>query len=422
MNSILIYLPKITPRAEYVFCSVLQSLLGVGFKLTNDAGEFQKYTFPKFSYASKPLGDELFFGSTDLLFENFIANSRFENKQINEAFFVSNSAFDVDIFAAIFYLLSRYEEYADENFSFEKSILHRSNLLQQPIVNQWMIQFKNIAAQKFPALQFRSSAYKLIPTIDVDRAFAFKARNNFKTVAGFCKDFLKGNFHEMKTRLAVLQNKIADPFDVFDWLENNHRQHDLTAKYFFHCGNYEGVDKNIQLDSVDFKSLINKLKATADIGLHSSVKSITENELMQAEKVLLKKITEKKVESNRQHFIKMKFPNYFRLLLQNEIKHDYTLGYATAAGFRAGICNSFYWYDLENEQTTDLLLHPFCWMDFSFENVEEEKMWQTTQQIVDAVKNVNGEFYAVFHNHSFSNIYGNNFWKNNYNKFFRAAL
>ena len=39
------------------------------------------------------------------------------------------------------------------------------------------------------------------------------------------------------------------------------------------------------------------------------------------------------------------------------------MGYGAANGFRASIASSFYWYDLQAEKKTGLMLFPFCFMD-----------------------------------------------------------
>ena len=55
----------------------------------------------------------------------------------------------------------------------------------------------------------------------------------------------------------------------------------------------------------------------------------------------------------------LRFPQTYRRLLKLSVREDYTLGYAGQTGFRAGICTPFYFYDLELEETTNLLLVPF---------------------------------------------------------------
>jgi hypothetical protein len=52
-------------------------------------------------------------------------------------------------------------------------------------------------------------------------------------------------------------------------------------------------------------------------------------------------------------------PETFRHLLDTGIQEDFSMGYGSINGFRASVASPFYWYDLEKEQTTYLLLYPF---------------------------------------------------------------
>ena len=423
MNSILIYVPTITPRTEYIFSVFLKSLLGLNFELTNDKVFFEKYNEPKFSYAEKALSNELFFEAKKMLFEKNINNNNFLKSTIDESFSILNSQLTIDIFAASFYLLTRYEEYEVENFTAEQSILFK-DFLQKPLINIWANQLKEILQQHFPALKFKEQIYQFIPTIDVDRAFAFKSRSSFRSVGGFMKDFLKGNFAEVKKRFAVLFQNANDPFDVFDDLEKIHREQHLKAIYFFHCGNYDGVDKNIDLQNEDFKKILKILKSSSTVLLHPSVKSNSITELLTTEKQTLENLIDENVNGSRQHYIKLHFPQTYHQLLKAGIKNDYTMGYDAAIGFRAGICNSFNWYDLQNEQATDLIIHPFCWMEANyqyFHKVGEERLWTEIKQLIDEVKKVNGTFISVWHNHSFSEMYEFKGWKNKYEQFVNLA-
>ena len=82
------------------------------------------------------------------------------------------------------------------------------------------------------------------------------------------------------------------------------------------------------------------------------------------------------------------------------------MGYASAPGFRAGICDPFYFYDLDMETVTKLLIHPFQVM----EGTLKDYMYKTPEQsldiiklLIDEVKAVDGTFISLWHNESLSN-------------------
>ena len=50
---VLIYLPAITNRAQYIFNLFFNDLIGLEFLLTDSIGEFNRYTGPKINYSEK---------------------------------------------------------------------------------------------------------------------------------------------------------------------------------------------------------------------------------------------------------------------------------------------------------------------------------------------------------------------------------
>lgn len=427
MNSVLIYISENSPRANYTFNVVLKSLLGLSFQTTSDTNEFKNYNGAKFSYCKNKLADEIHFESTNLLFEKNINNAFFENKTIEQAFKIeNNSIFKIDIFAASFYLLSRYEEYNCSTFDYTKSILFRSNLLQQPVINQWAIELKMLLQSRFSALEFKINEYKIIPTFDIDRAFAFKARGIVTTIGGFIRDLIKFNFFELLLRIKVLLYREHDPFDAFDYIETANKNVGLQTIYFLHCGNYNGVDKNVDFSNPVFKNLISKISNANLVGIHPSLKSINNNSLLKTELTTLQNLVNtQKVNSSRQHYLQIKFPDSYQTLIEHQLIEDFTMGYSNHCGFRAGISNSFYWYNLSNESITPLLIHPFCIIESCYQyyhNNNSNAFLKDAELLSNNIKSVGGDFCFVWHNQSLSEIYEYKGWSKIYNHFLTAII
>ena len=72
---LLIYTTKITPRIRYIFYHIFFKMLNIQISLTDSVSNFVAFNSPKLSYSKKPLGNELFFSSCSLLFEQGIQNS-----------------------------------------------------------------------------------------------------------------------------------------------------------------------------------------------------------------------------------------------------------------------------------------------------------------------------------------------------------
>ena len=112
---VLVYTHHINPRVRYAFNMLFQQFLSCEVKFTAQVEEFIAYDGVKISYTKNPLGSELFFRSHPILFEKGIVNQEIHVKSWKgqKIFFeqTENSAMPFDVFAAGFYLLSRYEEY-----------------------------------------------------------------------------------------------------------------------------------------------------------------------------------------------------------------------------------------------------------------------------------------------------------------------
>jgi hypothetical protein len=109
----------------------------------------------------------------------------------------------------------------------------------------------------------------------------------------------------------------------------------------------------------------------------------------------------KALRSNRQHYIRLAFPSTHRILLENGIRDDYSMGYATINGFRASVSSSFQWYDLENDCTTGLRVHPFCYMDanaFHELRMGPEEAFTEMSNLYQSVRKVNGRMIGIWHN------------------------
>lgn len=77
------------------------------------------------------------------------------------------------------------------------------------------------------------------------------------------------------------------------------------------------------------------------------------------------------------------------------------MGYGSINGFRASVASPFYWYDLEKEATTYLLLHPFCYMEansFYEQRCTPQQALEEMLYYYHEVKKVNGTLITIWHN------------------------
>jgi hypothetical protein len=407
----LLYSDHITPRLQYILKFIGRELFEVPIVITTDKDEFIKYDHPKLNYSDVELSeDDFFIERTPLLFQNSISPQNIDCFEFNynKAFFQTSGDFPFDIFAASFYLISRYEEYLPHEkdkygrYTHVGSLAFREGFLQIPLVNIWIQEFRKALQKKFPNLLFRHLSFKFIPTYDIDIAYSYLHKGWKRNAGGFLRSVVKGQWTGFRDRVEVLFRKKKDPFDSYEWLDSLHLYCRLRAYYFFLVAREQkSYDKNISPDNQAFQNLVQYHSKGYTIGVHPSWQSGDDESLLKEEIELLEFLSEKEILHSRQHYIRIQLPLTYRRLLKTSVEKDFSMGYGSVNGFRASVASSYYWYDLEHDQESGLMLFPFCFMDANSYYEEKCNPQQALAELMHyyhAVKKINGLMITIWHN------------------------
>jgi hypothetical protein len=235
------------------------------------------------------------------------------------------------------------------------------------------------------------------------------------------RSVLKGQFREIKERISAVHGSGTDPYDAYDWMSSLHERFQLSPLYFFLVASKQGIhDKNPRLQSQLFRRLIKNISDKYKTGLHPSWYSGDHEESLAAEKAWLQSITGKPIHSSRQHFLRFYVPVTFQRLLGAGIMHDYSMGYNAVNGFRASIASSFYWYDLEREQSTALKIHPFCFMDATSFYYQHSSPQQALEELIHyytTIQSVRGTMITLWHNNFLGTDPEFSGWRETYERF-----
>ncbi|MDF2435700.1 MAG: hypothetical protein K0Q95_76 [Bacteroidota bacterium] len=406
-----IFTDKISHRNKYIFNLIFKDMLGINFTLTDKELEFREEQGYKFSYSNNRIADEIHFESRHLLLETGITEQNISifDFRGSKVFFATgkSSALPFDVFAAAFYLVSRYEEYLphirDEHdrFDAKDSLAYEHGFLQKPVINIWVGWIKEILLQSYPAMEFHERKYEFISTLDIDNAYAYREKGFTRSLGGYLKALSQFNFSEIRERTKVLFGLMKDPYDTYDFQLKMLKKYKYKSIYFVLLGDYGVNDKNLPPESEKFQSLIKMLGDYAMMGIHPSYGSNKSKEQLKKEVDRLSKILHRDVVRSRQHFLKLTLPDTYRNLIDLDIRHDYTMGFASQVGFRASICTPFNFYDLDMELETNLKVHPFAVMEGTLKyymKVEPEDAFKKIKPLIDEVKAVNGCFISLWHN------------------------
>jgi hypothetical protein len=410
---VIVFLQEITNRARYIFEYLFEEVLKVPVVLSSDLHAFKNSTHPKINYSLLPLDCPLKMYPHPILFQRTIIHQDLEPVPFEDELFFFGSSEDsflpFDPFAASFYLVSRYEEYLmrefDEHCRYPShhSILSCNHLLHKPIVNQWAQLIARKIQGRYPEFEYRKPQFGFLSTIDIDNAWAYKNKSVWRTAGALAKGFLKGNGQQNIERLLVLRGRKADPYDTYDFIKELYKDENKLLQFFVLLGKTSKYDRNVSPKNKQLRQLVAELSDHYEVGIHPSYRSTKNPKEMDMEIGNLQDISNKKVIASRQHFLRLVLPQTYRNLIKAGIKNDYTLGYASQVGFRAGTANPFWFYDLKKETTTKLRVYPFHMMDVALKNSLEltpEDAWGAIEKLMLEVRKYGGTFISLWHNES----------------------
>ena len=430
---LLVYTPKITTRLTYVFKQFFTRILLIDIQFTTKVNEFVAHNGLKITYAKQPLGTEFFIQSSSLLFQQGVSDIEIKvsDWEDTKCFFKVNekSVIPFDVFAASFYLLSRYEEYLPhvkdkyERFSAHESLAFNNGFLDKPVIDIWANKLLLLLKERFPDFEFKSKKFQFISTIDVDSAYSYKHKGVIRNSSGFIKDLFTFRFKSFWFRLLVLLKFRQDPFDTFSWLLKMKSRHQIEMIFFFLVSEYTTYDKNISVNNRHFQSLIKGIADYVPVGLHPSYFTMRNSQKLKKEKKRLEGIINSPIIKSRQHYLRIDIPETYQNLVDLEVAEDYSMGYAQHFGFRAGTCTPFYFYDMEYEIQTPLKLIPFAIMDVTLKDYlqySNRKTLATILELATEVKKVNGTFVTLMHNETFNKFGRFKNWQLMYEKMIKA--
>lgn len=434
-DTITILTEKTSPRLRYIFKFICVDVIGFAdVKFCTNKTEFKAITTPKLAYTHQRVDEVLWIVPHALLFESGLKDQEIKsfNHANTKAFFatVRSASLPFDLFAAAFYLVSRYEEYlpsirdSHDRFDAKQSIAYKENFLHQAVVDRWAIELENLLLATYPNLCIKKRSYSYLNTIDVDNAWAYKHKGIFRTVGAMAKDISTFDWNNFYERIQVLLGNRRDMYDTYDFLFDLQNKYNFKSIYFFLFGDYGKYDRNVFSGNKEFRALIKSIADDADVGIHPSYSSNKNVQELETEIKRLGKVIKRDISKSRNHFLKLSFPTTYQRLLDHDITDDYTMGYANEVGFRAGTSVPFLFYNIDIEQETKLRIHPFQVMDATllfYLNLSPTEGIALTQKIIDEVKAVRGTFVSLWHNETVSDTLKWKDWKIVYEKMVEAA-
>ncbi|HIB37016.1 carbohydrate esterase [Mesonia sp.] len=411
---LLIYVSAVTPRINYTFRHICTHILGLKVKFTSKIEEFIAHEGMKLSYGKQKLGNELFIQSSGLLSEQGFTDvevrvSKWEN---TVCFFRTSKESDLpfDIFAASFYMLSRYEEYLphvkDEHgrYPSSESLAYRKKFLDQPVVDIWALKFKQILVNRFDYLEFPERHYSTKNILAVAEAYKYKKKGIVRSIGASIRDLFSLNMNMFLERIEVLLYLKNDPYDIYDELIHFSKQEDLEWYFMFQLSNYSINSKNVSYNKIKYHALIKSMGDYGKIGLLPGFEALSKFKTLKLEKNRWESIVNRPLKICLSHFFDINLPELYNNFDKLEIKEDFSMAFVDVPGFRAGTCSSFLFYDINFERISPLVIHPPALNSCAFDNYSFFEIKKRLETIQQNVKEVGGTLSVVYRNSDFEEV------------------
>jgi len=413
---IIVFSPLLTPRIKYIFNFIFTAILKTEVEFTGNSTYFLQSEQVRISYADKPLADELFFKNTSFLLSNKVEEPKLKTIPFGDyqaPFPVNESSLPFDVFAASFFILSRYEEYLHRNkseidFTAKDSLQYKWKILERPIVDEWALLLKNMIKKKYPSFKFHEKQFKHQPTInfklkpDVPAGFFPKTKFIFSSVFDKQQKFLSSVFDEL-TGLGIHVEQTINELNLKSQPVYfiNFPQDEKDRLRF---GNSALILKDKQIGLLR--------PCTTDNGKSTTLKT---------DLLKLGRIQNSTINFRSQQLELLKLPTCYLHLLSAGITSDYSMGYSDKVGFRAGTCTPFNWYDLELEKVTPVEVKSYSISDTAIHYLNVGDATQTIKEFIDAVKLVDGHFYSSWQLKNLSENVKFKKWKAVFNEMIKYA-
>jgi hypothetical protein len=387
----------------------------VEYEITSELNVFVSHDGIKFSYGSKPLGEEMFIWSYGLLDEHGIDDHDIEIIQWENllAFFPAPERSDVpfDIFAAAFYLITRYEEYLPQvkddygRYSPYESVAFKNNFLKSPLIDLWVQKLAMLLHDvELSTLKPKENINKLI-AIEVATFSRYKKRGVVMNATAFVRHVRKLQLDRAWSQLKTLLNLEDDPYDnsnrILDIFikyrksKDRETRKELDMLFFFHLGDYNDQNTGVTYKSKSYLEAIKHIADYVRIGLRFS--SNTSQKDVYKEEKRFENLLKRPLQFTMAAHSKISMPGHYKLLVDTKTMEDYSMGYVNEPGLRASTSFPFYFYDLDYEVQTPLLIHPYSihYNSISLKMLNGQQ--QILKEIIGNVKSVGGNFVIQYY-------------------------
>lgn len=314
----------------------------------------------------------------------------------------------VDIFASIFFMLTRWEEYVVNKqdmynrFPASASIAFKHNFLHRPLVNEYIEMLWKMMVTLGYDGERKQRHFQIVPTHDVDH---FRMSNR---VLHLSKSIVNNILHRKRFSFQTyLKAYFKDPYNTMDFLVKTSENAGLKS-HFYLMSVHAQTEKLSVSDWLKRKDFNATFKHYAErghiIGFHPGYFTYNDESQFQKEKAMLEQTLGMHLTEGRHHFLMMKIPDTLRMWNDEGMIIDSTFSYADAEGFRCGTGDEFFCFDFLKRKQLNLKERPLVIMDGTllvYRKFDLEKVEQVITYYKEIGKKYQMPITILFHNSIF---------------------
>ena len=323
--------------------------------------------------------------------------------------FLFNGDFCFDVFEAIFFHISRYEEvFAEAKYNNKAGWLEekdqflvRNQLEKIPVVD-------HIISTLILALTQQSidtkATHSISHDIDIIARFGSSTQMMRTVVASvYHRKGLSNFFQSIGQVFKYISGSQKDPYDVFDWLITDKSNFTEKTIYFMTGGETEH-DNRYDIKDPKVATLLQlATQRKYEVGIHPSYNASEDTDMHIGETATLAKVSNRKIKKSRQHFLRWSWDKTPEIISQSPIDQDSSMGYNRRLGFRCGTGYAYHLYDFKTEKAYTWTELPLAYMESSLIH-ESEKTGKSVEEISNAFLDQNKQSTHIemnWHNSNF---------------------
>ena len=317
---------------------------------------------------------------------------------------------DIDLVATIFFMLTRWEEAIDgqpldrhDRSPATGALAFRHSFLHRPIVNECLEAVWSMLVHLGLQEPRRARRFEVVPTHDIDLIYYDRLRS-----LGYAAIRARSAAALAQATRSLLGG--GDPFDTFDWLMDVSESAGVRSRFNLLGGGTAPVHDRgrYALTDAPLQRIVRNILARRHIlGFHPSYSSHLDFAQWQSERDAIARAFGVTPTEGRQHYLRFRVPDTWRMWEAGGMKVDGTAGFADAEGFRCGTGDVFPTFDVRSRKPLQLRERPLIIMDATlavYRKVSADAALAVFRQYIDVALRYRMPLTILFHNNSFDEV------------------